>query len=119
MNEYESGRYTGPTTDDGGREALTPDDVERLQYLAGHLAASEDYPDDPHAGDSRDLALDGFADWLSGHVAAAVAAERERVAVAIEAGAGEHGGMMMPHGFASDCSRCFMDRAATIARSGS
>jgi hypothetical protein len=42
--------------------SLTTKEVEEVAYLSGHLAASENYPDDAHAGDSRDLALDGFAE---------------------------------------------------------
>lgn len=49
-------------------DSLTDEDVPKLIYLSGHLSSSENHPEDAHAGDSRDLALDGFhelkRDWL-------------------------------------------------------
>lgn len=43
----------------------TNEEIEQLYYAAGHLMSSENYPDDPHAGDSRDLALDTFAEIVN------------------------------------------------------
>lgn len=48
---------SGVTTN---REVFDVETEARIAYGFGHLVASEMYPDDAHAGDSRDLAWDVF-----------------------------------------------------------
>lgn len=56
-------RYWDPTPAWG---LLTVGDINLIEYLAGHLISARESEEsatpDPHAGDSRDLALDGFAE---------------------------------------------------------
>ena len=47
--------------------ALSNEIRERILYAAGHLIASEKYPEDPHAGDSADLAWDVFEEIFGHH----------------------------------------------------
>lgn len=57
---------------------LTPEDVERIHYAAGHLHGAEMFPEHPHTGDSTDLGLDVIREGIALHVAEAVAAEKAR-----------------------------------------